>query len=111
MYFNLQWYLIKIFNTILKSVSSTCVNTLDCNFLYFLKGNDFNDKDAEQIADGIRQTNTLRSLNLSQNAFQERGGEDIAGALGKASYVYNHMYMYITVIVSTSYINWCFHVI
>lgn len=32
-------------------------------------------------------------MNLSQNAFQERGGEDIAGALGKASYVYNHMYM------------------
>lgn len=84
-----------MFNTILKSVyrTSICVNTLDCNFPYVLKGNDFNDKDAEQIADGIRQTNTLRSLNLSQNAFQERGGEDIAGALGKASYVYNHIYL------------------
>lgn len=100
-----------MFNTILKSVSSICVKTLDCIFPYVLKGNDFNDKDAEQIADGIRQTNTLRSLNLSQNAFQERGGEDIAGALGKASYVYNHMHMYLIVIVSTWYINRCFYVI
>lgn len=62
------------------------VKTLDCIFPYVLKGNDFNDKDAEQIADGIRQTNTLRSLNLSQNAFQERGGEDIAAALGEAGF-------------------------
>ena len=46
-------------------------------------GNEFNDKDAEAIADGIRQTKTLRSLNLCQNAIQDRGGEDIAAALGE----------------------------
>ena len=46
-------------------------------------GNEFNDKDAEAIADGIRQTKTLRSLNLCQNAIQDRGGEAIADAMGE----------------------------
>lgn len=36
-----------MFNIILKSVFFICVNILDCNFFYFLKGNDFNDKDVE----------------------------------------------------------------